>query len=168
MKKENGTDFFEGFNNSDYQPLLNRRNRTIPLNPLVDSQWRKNGKENYDDKHSEPGNVYIIIGLLSRFKVKAKIGLSRSPKRRLRELRDDYGAYLFPVFIITTNNMNRLEKSVHHKFKSYRSPELFGTGRTEWFEINPIRLVKIITFMFFKEKFFRYSDILKSMKDRLK
>jgi hypothetical protein len=60
--------------------------------------------------------------------------------------------------------MSRLEKSAHRKFKQYNEHEAYGSGRTEWFRINPIRLIRMIAFLFFKAKYFQCSDRLQSLK----
>lgn len=131
------------------------------------NQWRQSWSAGYHVKHAEPGDVYIMLGLLRGFRVRAKIGLSRRIKRRLQEIREDHGAFIFPVFVISTDNMIRLEKAAHHKFKRYNKHEATGTGRSEWFEVNPLRLIKMIWFLFCKEKVFQYSDRLLRMKNRL-
>ena len=120
--------------------------------------WQRSWSGGYDDKHASPGYVYLMFGILRGFRFRLKIGLSREPKRRLQELRYDYGALVFPVFIIATNNMSRLEKAAHYRFKRYNVPELHGTGKTEWFHCNPFLLLSIISFLFFKQKHFQLYD----------
>lgn len=119
----------------------------------------------YGEEHAEPGEVYIMLGLLRGFRLKAKIGLSRNHKRRLAYLKDDFGKFIIPILVIKTNNMIRLEQAVHHRFRAYKEPEDRGSGRTEWFRINPIRLLKMIWFLYMKEKSFQYGDRLESFKN---
>jgi hypothetical protein len=138
------------------------------------NQWRQlhcfGGKSRwsagYDEKHAEPGEVYLMLGLLRGFRVRVKIGLSRNHKRRLAYLKDDFGKFIFPVFVISTNNMIRLEQAAHRRFESYREHEERGSGRTEWFRINPIRLLKMILFLYMKEKQFVCENHLESLKNK--
>ena len=120
----------------------------------------------YGEKHAEAGQVYIVLGLLRGFRLKAKIGLSRNHKRRLAYLKNDFGKFIFPVFVISTNNTIRLEQAAHRRFQSYREHEDRGSGRTEWFRINPIRLLKMIWFLYVKEKQFVCGDRLESFKNK--
>lgn len=110
-------------------------------------RWVRSWSGGDDGRHAAPGYVYLMFAILRGFRFRLKIGLSRAPKRRLQELRKDYGAFVFPVFIIATNNMSRLEKAAHYKFKRYNVPEPRGTGKTEWFRCYPILLFRIISFL---------------------
>jgi hypothetical protein len=151
-----------GQNNADYGVISSgngnqwRRNRRF----RGDSGW----SAGYDQKHAEPGEVYIVLGLLRGFRLKAKIGRSRNHKRRLAYLKNDFGKFIFPVFVISTNSAIRLEQAAHHRFQTYREHEERGSGRTEWFRINPIRLLKMIWFLYVKEKQFACGDRLESFK----
>jgi hypothetical protein len=120
----------------------------------------------YDEKHAEPGQVYIMLGLLRGFRLRAKIGRSRNHKRRLVYLKNDFGKFIFPVFVISTSNMTRLEQAAHRRFQAYREHEERGSGRTEWFRVNPIRLLKMIWFLYVKEKQFVCGDRLESFKNK--
>jgi len=146
MRNKRQTDFFKGLGNRQ----------------VTDERvgW-------YGEEHAEPGEVYIMLGLLRGFRLKAKIGLSRNHKRRLAYLKDDFGKFIFPVFVIQTHNMIRLEQAAHHRFQTYNEHEASGSGRTEWFRINPIRLFKMIWFLYMKEKHFQYGDRLESFKNNL-
>lgn len=159
MRQNKQNDFYKGFDtlNADYGAIGSGEG----------NQWRRSWSAGYDEKHAEPGEVYILLGLLRRFRVRAKIGLSRRVQRRLQEIREDHGSLIFPVFVISTDNMIRLEKAAHHRFKAYNKYEERGSGRTEWFEISPLRLIKMIWFLFCKEKVFQYSDRLLRLKNRL-
>lgn len=126
------------------------------------------GRVGYGAEHAEPGEVYIMLGLLRGFRLKAKIGLSRKHKRRLAYLKNDFGKFIFPVFVIQTDNMIRLEQAAHHRFRAYNEHEDRGSGRTEWFRINPIRLLKMIWFLYMKEKSFQYGDHLESFKNNFR
>jgi hypothetical protein len=138
------------------------------------NQWRqrhcfggeRDWSAGYDEKHAEPGEIYIVLGLLRGFRLRAKIGLSRNHKRRLAYLKDDFGKFIFPVFVISTNNMIRLEQAAHRRFQTYREHEDRGSGRTEWFRINPVRLLKMIWFLYAKEKQFVCGDRLESFKNK--
>lgn len=170
MKNDRQSDFFQGLGSSDesepmnyrYSPPINRRIRDYQQRQAVDA------RVGHGQEHAEPGEVYIMLGLLRGFRLTAKIGLSRNHKRRLAYLKDDFGKFIFPVFVISTNNMIRLEQAAHHRFRAYNEHEERGSGRTEWFRINPIRLIKMIWFLYMKEKHFQYGDRLESFKNNFR
>lgn len=147
--------------NYRYSPPIDRR---IKHYQRQHQQAARDVRAGYREKHAEPGEVYLMLGLLRGFRVRAKIGLSRNHRRRLAYLRDDFGRFVFPVFVISSSNMIRLEQAAHHRFKAYNEHEDRGSGRTEWFRINPIRLLKMIWFLYMKEKQFTCSDKLESFK----
>jgi hypothetical protein len=169
MQHNRQDDFHKGLNNSHpsepmnyrYNPLIDRRIKDCQKSQTSDAAVR------YSEKHAELGEVYIMLGLLRGFRVRAKIGLSRNHKRRLAYLKDDFGRFIFPVFVISTNNMIRLEQAAHCRFKLYNEHEDRGSGRTEWFRINPIRLLKMIWFLCAKEKQFVCGDRIESFKNNL-
>ncbi len=142
-----------------------RENRPTDFFRGLSYRQSTDGRVGYGKEHAEPGEVYIVLGLLRGFRLKAKIGLSRNHKRRLAYLKDDFGRFIIPIFVIQTNNMIRLEQAAHHRFKAYNEYEARGSGRTEWFRINPIRLIKMIWFLYMKEKSFQYGDRLESFKN---
>lgn len=165
------SDFFKGMgtgesdrSNYGYNPTIDRRMAEVANNQAVYGYGAKHAEPPIS-RDSQPGNVYLMLGILRGFRVKAKIGLSRKRERRLQEVRKDHGRFIFIVFVISTSNMIRLEQAAHRHFKAYKEPEIEGTGRTEFFRINPIRLIKMIWFLFMKEKSFQCFDRLKSFKN---
>lgn len=146
-----------------YSPLINRRIRNYQC-----QQSARDTRTAYGQEHAEPGEVYIMLGLLRGFRLRAKIGLSRNHKQRLAYLKDDFGKFIFPVFVISTNNTIRLEQAAHHHFRDYNEHEAFGSGRTEWFRINPIRLLKMIWFLYIKEKHFACGDRIESFRNKFR
>lgn len=151
-------------NNTDYGAIGSGKGNQRRRNRSFGQEGSRSA--GYDEKHAKPGQVYIVLGLLRGFRLRAKIGLSRNHKRRLTYLKDDFGKFIFPVFVISTNDMIRLEQAAHRRFQSYRQHEERGSGRTEWFRINPIRLLKIICFLYVKEKQFVCGDCLESFKNK--
>lgn len=160
MKNDRQSDFSQGL--GDFQPSqrLVRRIRDYQR-----QQPARDARVGYGTEHAEPGEVYVMLGLLCGFRLRAKIGLSRNHRRRLACLKDDFGRFIVPVFVIQTKNMIRLEQAAHHRFMAYNEHEERGSGRTEWFRINPIRLFKMIWFLYIKEKQFACGDRLKSFKN---
>lgn len=172
MKKDRYNDFFQGLGishrsepmNYRYNPPINRRIREYQRQQPVRGATRVG----YGQEHAKPGEVYIMLGLLRGFRLKAKIGLSRNHRRRLAYLKDDFGRFIVPVFVISTKNMIRLEQAAHHRFRAYNEHEERGSGRTEWFRINPIRLFKMVWFLYMKEKQFACGDRLESFKNNFR
>lgn len=140
-------------------------------NPAIDQRMAEIRRNNantaygYGSEYAKPGDVYLMIGILRGFRVRVKIGLSGNHKRRLQEIRDDHGKFIVTVFVISTSNMIRLEKAAHARFKAYNEHEAYGTGRTEFFKVNPVRLIKMIWFLFMKEKSLQCFDRIESMKN---
>lgn len=171
MKNDRQSNFSQGFGGSHpsepmnyrYSPLIDRRIRDCQR-----QQPARDARAGYSKEHAEPGEVYIMLGLLRGLRLRAKIGLSRNHKRRLAYLKDDFGKFIFPVFVISTKNMIRLEQAAHHRFKAYNKHEERGSGRTEWFRINPIRLLKMIWFLYMKEKQFACGDQIESLKNNFR
>lgn len=163
MKNDRQSDFFQGL--GDFHPSQR------PVRRIRDYQCQqptRDARVGYGAEHAEPGEVYIMLGLLRGFRLKAKIGLSRNHRRRLSYLKDDFGKFIFPVFVISTSNMIRLEQAAHHRFRVYNEHEERGSGRTEWFRINPIRLLKMIWFLYMKEKQFVCGDQIESFKNNFR
>jgi hypothetical protein len=168
MARNEQTDFFKSLDNGSnrqyinpiFNPLLERR-----INDYKQATQARDARVGYGEKHAEPGEVYLMLGLLRGFRIKAKIGLSRNHKERLVYLKDDFGRFIIPIFVVSTNNMIRLEKAAHTRFDAHREPEAAGSGKTEWFRINPIRLIKMIWFLYMKEKQFHYGDRIESFKN---
>lgn len=163
MKNSKQNDFSQGLGNS----LPSQR----PVRRIRDyrrQQAARTARVGYRQEHAEPGEVYIMLGLLRGFRLKAKIGLSRNHRRRLAYLKDDFGRFIVPVFMISTKNMIRLERAAHHRFRAYNEYEDRGSGRTEWFRINPIRLLKMIWFLYMKEKQFACYDRIESFKNNFR
>lgn len=172
MARNEQTDFFKGFYNDSHasEPMNHRYNPQIDrrINECERSEQAAQTRDasvGYGEKHAEPGEVYLMLGLLQGFRVRAKIGLSRNHKQRLVYLKDDFSRFIIPIFVISTNNMIRLEKAAHARFKAYNEHEASGSGRTEWFRVNPIRLIKMIWFLYMKEKQFHYGDRIESFKN---
>lgn len=108
------------------------------------------------DEHAKPGYVYLIINIWRR---KVKIGLSNDPNRRIGELRSVYGAWLFIFLTFKTVNMARLETLAHNKFRPSNAPEPSGmNGYTEWFWLNPIRLIAMVVFLWFKAEQIKFVE----------
>lgn len=167
MARNDYSDFFNGLDSSEpckyrYNPQIDRL-----INDYRQAAQATDASVGYGEKHAEPGEVYIMLGLLQGFRIRAKIGLSRNHQQRLKYLKDDFGQFIIPVFVIQTNNMIRIEKSAHNRFRAYNEHEDRGSGRTEWFRINPIRLIKMIWFIFMKEKQFSCGDRIESFKNSL-
>lgn len=168
MRHNDQTDFYKGFDNGSHPSESGDYRYNSPIDRRInDYRQATDARVGYGEKHAEPGEVYLMLGLLRGFRVWAKIGLSRNHKQRLEYLKNDFGQFIIPVFVVSTNNMARLEKSAHIKFKAYNEHELYGSGRTEWFRINPIRLIKMIWFLYFKEKHFACGDRIESFKNGL-
>lgn len=163
------SDFYKGLDNSYPSEPMNYR-----YNPPIDRRIKDYQKYQasdaavgYGERYAAPGEVYIMIGILQGFRVRAKIGLSGNHEERLKYLKRDFGHLIIPVFVIKASNMIRLEKSAHRRFKAYNEHEASGSGRTEWFRVNPIRLIKMIWFLYMKEKQFACGDRIESLMNSL-
>ena len=80
--------------------------------------------------HAVPGYVYLIYDSAVQL---YKIGLSRSPRTRLRYLKQSYGTQLKLLQVVWTFNMLFVEKSLHKQFKLARTYRGKIDGGTEWF-----------------------------------
>lgn len=90
-------------------------------------------------KKRKQGYVYFIQDPDTK---EIKIGLSNNPKRRLAELqKHDKGKNLKIIKQIYSNDMYKLEKYYHDKFKEYRLPPRKGDGGTEWFSKDIRRMI---------------------------
>lgn len=167
MQKQKDNDFSQRLGGTHSSEPINYRYNPPIARQIKHYQQRQavDARVGYGQEHAKPGEVYIILGLLRGFRLRAKIGLSRNHKQRLAYLKDDFGKFIFPVFVISTNNMIRLEQVAHHHFRAYNEHEARGSGRTEWFCINPIRLIKMIWFLYVKEKQFVFGDRIESFKN---
>lgn len=96
-------------------------------------------------QHEAPGDIYLIINIWRR---KVKLGLSNNPERRIKELRTVYGSHLFIFWTVKTINMAQLEDLAHRHFHPYNAPEPEHlNGHSEWFWLNPVRLIKMMWFL---------------------
>ena len=109
-----------------------------------------------NEQHAKPGYVYLIINIWRR---KVKIGLSNDPDRRIGELRSVYGAWIFIFMRFETVNMAKLETLAHNKFRPSNAPEPSDmNGYTEWFWLNPIRLIGMVVFLWFKAEQIKFTE----------
>lgn len=169
MRYKEQSDFFNGLNGSHKSEPMNYR-YDPPIDRRINDYQRPAATDaavGYGERYAKPGEVYIMLGILRGFRVKAKIGLSGDHEERLKYLKKDFGQLIVPVFVIRASNMIRLEKAAHKRFKPYNEPEATGSGRTEWFRINPIRLVKMIWFLYMKEQQFACGVRIESFKNSL-
>lgn len=72
------------------------------------------------------GAVYVVAAPLGRF----KIGASRNPRRRVRELQAEFPYDLEVVMTIRSDDVFRLEHQLHERFAAKRL-------RREWFALDP-------------------------------
>ena len=82
------------------------------------------------------GYVYVMddVSTAGRY----KIGKSIEPSRRIDEVQKTVGSKIDFTCIISTNNMSKLEGTLHKQFAGQRIPN-FGAG-TEWFKLNSVQL----------------------------
>lgn len=96
----------------------------------------KISRENNITDRRECDNISGYVYILEFPSIsKIKIGLTNNYNNRFKELHKQFGEFNI-MYLVETNSCYKLEKLLHRKFSDYRSPEIEGCGRTEFFKNN--------------------------------
>ena len=74
--------------------------------------------------------IYIYL-IKAKNKAAYKIGITRSPKRRIKEINQDVPCRL--LFAVPVLFAEWFEGYLHNRYKALQRQDMEGTGKTEWF-----------------------------------